>query len=199
MAQQEFEWDGNHPILNFVNTLDERFTDVPFERIPDYPSLLNFLEQAEIIDHDTKQALTRIVEASNGSNVLATIMSFREDLFVLLQSLVGNVPRDPEVLRRIEVAIQDALQARTFVLNGPTFQWEWLEPHALLRPLWELATLTGELLVSGDVRRIKKCHSDTCGVFFLDKSRAGTRRWCSMSNCGNRNKVNRFRSTKSSE
>jgi predicted RNA-binding Zn ribbon-like protein len=30
-----------------------------------------------------------------------------------------------------------------------------------------------------------------CGWLFLDESRAGTRRWCSMGECGNRAKAHR--------
>ncbi|TIU06903.1 MAG: CGNR zinc finger domain-containing protein, partial [Mesorhizobium sp.] len=32
-----------------------------------------------------------------------------------------------------------------------------------------------------------------CGWLFLDTSRGGKRRWCSMRTCGNREKVSRHR------
>jgi predicted RNA-binding Zn ribbon-like protein len=41
-------------------------------------------------------------------------------------------------------------------------------------------------------RPVRTC--DRCGWFFLDTSRAGRRRWCSMKTCGNQAKVSRHRS-----
>jgi predicted RNA-binding Zn ribbon-like protein len=41
--------------------------------------------------------------------------------------------------------------------------------------------------------RIRSCAADDCRRVFHDESRTGTRRWCSMSRCGNRAKVRAFR------
>ena len=37
--------------------------------------------------------------------------------------------------------------------------------------------------------RVRECGADDCPLVFLDLSRAGNRRWCSMQRCGNRHKV----------
>jgi predicted RNA-binding Zn ribbon-like protein len=37
--------------------------------------------------------------------------------------------------------------------------------------------------------RIKRCEGSNCAIPFLDTSRPGTRRWCSMDRCGNRAKA----------
>jgi predicted RNA-binding Zn ribbon-like protein len=41
--------------------------------------------------------------------------------------------------------------------------------------------------------RLRQCEAEICAVQFLDQSRTGDRRWCSMANCGNRAKVRSFR------
>ena len=38
---------------------------------------------------------------------------------------------------------------------------------------------------------VRRCANPECGWLFLDDSRAGKRRWCSMSSCGNRAKARR--------
>ncbi|TDP42626.1 CGNR zinc finger domain-containing protein [Nocardia ignorata] len=43
--------------------------------------------------------------------------------------------------------------------------------------------------------RIRICASDNCGLLFVDASRPGRRRWCSMDRCGNLSKVRKYRST----
>ncbi|TWB12843.1 putative RNA-binding Zn ribbon-like protein [Nitrospirillum amazonense] len=40
---------------------------------------------------------------------------------------------------------------------------------------------------------IRQCQSPTCTLFFVDTSRAGDRRWCSMKGCGTKAKVAEFR------
>lgn len=37
--------------------------------------------------------------------------------------------------------------------------------------------------------RVRECANPACTLWFLDVSRPGTRRWCSMSACGNRDKA----------
>ena len=50
-----------------------------------------------------------------------------------------------------------------------------------------------ELLGGPDGARIRQCQGPVCAILFLDTSRKGDRRWCSMSACGNRAKVAAFR------
>lgn len=45
---------------------------------------------------------------------------------------------------------------------------------------------------AGD-RRIRECAADDCALVFVDESRTGSRRWCSMQRCGNRAKVRAHR------
>jgi predicted RNA-binding Zn ribbon-like protein len=41
--------------------------------------------------------------------------------------------------------------------------------------------------------RIRECAAEDCSLLYLDTSRSGNRRWCSMQRCGNRAKVRAFR------
>jgi predicted RNA-binding Zn ribbon-like protein len=41
--------------------------------------------------------------------------------------------------------------------------------------------------------RVRTCAGDNCSLLFVDTSRPGARRWCSMERCGNRHKVQTFR------
>jgi predicted RNA-binding Zn ribbon-like protein len=47
---------------------------------------------------------------------------------------------------------------------------------------WRLADAAVELLTSPHMERVKACSS--CGWFFRDESKNGSRRWCSMATCG---------------
>jgi predicted RNA-binding Zn ribbon-like protein len=51
-------------------------------------------------------------------------------------------------------------------------------------------TLAGH---DGTWRRLKLCRDDACQVVFFDRSKNGSRCWCSMEVCGNRNKTRSYR------
>ena len=41
--------------------------------------------------------------------------------------------------------------------------------------------------------RIRRCEGELCALLFVDTSRSGARKWCSMAGCGNKAKVASFR------
>jgi predicted RNA-binding Zn ribbon-like protein len=57
-----------------------------------------------------------------------------------------------------------------------------------------LAHAAVDLVRGLDVRQLKACPLDEggCGWLFLDRSRNGSRRWCSMDDCGARAKARRL-------
>jgi predicted RNA-binding Zn ribbon-like protein len=69
----------------------------------------------------------------------------------------------------------------------------WREREMLLNGaegvLWLLARSAARCWARGDLRRLKPCANPECILWFLDTSKNGTRRWCSMQACGNRHKV----------
>jgi predicted RNA-binding Zn ribbon-like protein len=73
------------------------------------------------------------------------------------------------------------------------------------RLAWRLTAGPDRLLAAGAVLaffalaeqapgRLRPCENDTCRLFLIDHSRAGTARWCSMAVCGNRMKARRYAS-----
>ena len=74
-----------------------------------------------------------------------------------------------------------------------TYQWQMpagkIDLDGILwRILWEAA----DLLTSDRLAQVKLCAGEDCGWLFLDASRNQSRRWCSMSDCGNRAKAKRY-------
>ena len=47
--------------------------------------------------------------------------------------------------------------------------------------------------VDGTWSRLKACPGEGCAWAFYDRSRNGSRTWCSMAVCGNRVKTRRYR------
>jgi predicted RNA-binding Zn ribbon-like protein len=56
-----------------------------------------------------------------------------------------------------------------------------------------VAVAVAEALVAGTWLRLKACEAPTCLWAYYDRSPAGRGRWCSMSVCGARAKMRRYR------
>jgi predicted RNA-binding Zn ribbon-like protein len=59
-----------------------------------------------------------------------------------------------------------------------------------------LATIVAELQrgwANGALDRLKMCTDEECAWVFFDRSKPGSRRWCSSTGCGNRAKTRRYR------
>ncbi len=90
----------------------------------------------------------------------------------------------PELDDALEGIVQRArpLTARglDWVVDGPA------ERMAVARAVIAWAGLTSRL-----PGRLRPCGNDECELFFLDRSKSNTARWCSMAVCGNRMKARR--------
>lgn len=49
-----------------------------------------------------------------------------------------------------------------------------------------------DLFANEGFEKIRSCAAEDCSVYFVDNSRPGKRRWCSMSRCGNKAKKRAF-------
>jgi predicted RNA-binding Zn ribbon-like protein len=70
--------------------------------------------------------------------------------------------------------------------------WGWApDAGALHRSIFPVLVDAAELLVSNDLEKVRECQGPGCGWLFVDRSRGRPRRWCSMSDCGNKAKARR--------
>lgn len=60
-------------------------------------------------------------------------------------------------------------------------------------PKGAVAADFARFLCESEPERLRRCSNPACTMVFYDTSKNNTRRWCSMSICGNRDKVARFR------
>ncbi|MFI5588630.1 CGNR zinc finger domain-containing protein [Amycolatopsis sp. NPDC051758] len=70
-------------------------------------------------------------------------------------------------------------------------RWQAPDPASAMLAL--LARDALDLVTSPEFARVRRCAGPRCGALFLDTSRPGTRRWCSMEICGNQAKKSTYR------
>jgi predicted RNA-binding Zn ribbon-like protein len=119
-------------------------------------------------------------------------LALRETIYRLFDANAEGKPAAARDLEAFNRALA-AAPARTTLKRGRDgYAWEIDAKSStalsLLAPvLWS----AGDLLAGPRLDRVRKCANPECGWLFLDDSRAGKRRWCSMSACGNRAKARR--------
>jgi predicted RNA-binding Zn ribbon-like protein len=190
-----FEWSGSHPALDFVNTLDERPFDEPIENLATYRDLVRFTELSGLI----RPALARRLRPNatpEAARIAERARKLREHLFEALAAVHRREPVPRRHLEAIASSVRAAHDARVLVSSAPPHlaSWRWSRPAALDIPLHACALAVESLLTDVDDRRIRKCGASDCEVYFVDTSKGQRRQWCSMSNCGNREKQRRWRS-----
>jgi predicted RNA-binding Zn ribbon-like protein len=74
---------------------------------------------------------------------------------------------------------------------GPGFTRVSVGPDPVTGALAYVARESVEFVTCPELARVRSCAG--CALLFIDRSRPGTRRWCSMERCGNRDKTARYR------
>jgi predicted RNA-binding Zn ribbon-like protein len=189
-----FDWSGGHPALDLVNTRDERPFPAPIENLATYVDLVRFAELAMLIEPSVAQRLRKLTGPA-GSRVATRARKLREHLHDVLAATHSGRPTSQTDLDAIGRAIQGAHSARALALSAsPALATHrWSQPIAPEIPLHACALSIEHLLVDVDRKRIRKCGAPDCAVYFIDTSKGHRRQWCSMKNCGNREKQRRWR------
>ncbi len=111
----------------------------------------------------------------------------REALWRTIQHQLAHEPPEPA-----DHALIEATAA------GPDLVPQWRNGRARWAPdasfsqvMSHVARDAIDLFGTGRVERFRKCANPACGLTFVDNSRPGKRRWCTMERCGNLSKVAR--------
>jgi predicted RNA-binding Zn ribbon-like protein len=174
---------SGHPVLEFLNTtpmVEGKLQDL----LQTHAGVLN--------------TLTRLGWPTQfeGTGLLAAARNLREELRRLIERRKAGKPLDfarlNEFLGEAKSHLELSQDKRGSLALHRT--WEHRTPQQALAPVAEAAAY---LLAEGDFKLIRRCESETCVLWFYDRTRSHHRRWCSMASCGNRHKVAAFRNRRS--
>jgi predicted RNA-binding Zn ribbon-like protein len=192
-AANPFDWSGGDPALDFVNTLDERPSTAPVENLAAYRDLVRFAALAGLIEASASQRLQSL-EGPKCSRIARRARELREQLYAVLTAARAGKRLPKTSLDAIASEVRRAHAARALVATSSAVRHNWISPSSPEIPLHACALAIESLLVAADRSRIRKCGASDCAVYFIDTSKSHRRQWCSMRNCGNREKQRRWRS-----
>jgi predicted RNA-binding Zn ribbon-like protein len=177
--------------LDFANTRMWRGTASPQETLHGLDDVMSWCAEHGILPPERGQQFASW-RNDDAMAVFAETLAAREIIYGLFNAVAaGGTPAEAN-LQALSQALA-ATPARTTLVaaeSGIAWRAPLAAPtaSALLTPiLWS----AGDLLVSRRLDRVRQCANPQCLWLFLDDSKSGNRRWCSMSACGNRAKAHR--------
>lgn len=181
--------------LDFINTLDDRFSDHPRELLASYRDLARFAEDAGVLSSPQADHLCAQSEKSPqpAQRALKSAIHLREAMSAVFYARANERPVPKAALAVLNGYVQQAAQHAALVPHNGRFDWQFdLAQDNLESALWPIARSAAELLASDQLQYVRACASPTCEWLFLDESKNHRRRWCDMTKCGNRAKVQSF-------
>jgi predicted RNA-binding Zn ribbon-like protein len=180
--------------LNFLNSIATPL-DSQIDWISDGEGLLTWLEQAHLVPADVLNAMRKQAKPGEFDRVAAQARSLREWFRTFIRERRGKPLKahdlaELEPLNRLlgrdegfgRLVAQRRGRTMTIALQQAR---RWPSPEALLLPIGEALA---KLLAEEDLADVKACEGTACTLMFADRTRARSRRWCSMDICGNRAK-----------
>jgi predicted RNA-binding Zn ribbon-like protein len=180
--------------LAFVNTVAWRKTAAPEERLGTPAALAEWCVSAGLIDRQAAGALKRHWKhhATDAFTMHRRALLLREAIYGLCRCKILKAAPSNSDLGAFNELLAAAPARHQLGAANSALGWKLDAGRSRLDPLTQILWSAADLLTGPLSDRMRQCEDPQgCGWLFLDESRAGTRRWCSMGNCGNRAKARR--------
>ena len=176
--------------LDFANTLYGH-TESVHEYLFDYRDLVLWSRHAGIFSPEKAGIMLSKWEQAPAESeaVFRQAIQLRETIFRVFTALTHDeTPGENDLAELHQTWLENETHSK-LVQSDAGFALGWEEGQAIDSMLWSITRSAVELLTSDDLKRVKQC--GRCDWLFMDRSRSGKRRWCSMDACGNRIKMAR--------
>lgn len=178
--------------LDFANTRFWRGSEPPTETLNAPGDLLDWAEAAGGIPAVVAALRGRWRgDPGEGQRRLDEALRLREALFGVFAADAAGAEPAADDLATLNAALARALARSRLERADGGFAWRILAPSGLDVLLAPLLWSAGDLLTGPRHARVRQCANERCRWLFLDDSKSANRRWCSMSQCGNRAKARR--------
>lgn len=194
---RDLELIGGRLCLDFANTVSDYVAEPRTDYLTDYAELVAWARHAGAIDDAEAKELAR--EAArrprDADAALTRAKELREAIFDVFYAIAEAKRPPARAIATLNAALATALGKQQLEREGDAWVLRCVPPGGDLdAALWPIARSAAELLVDTRLHpRIRACGDceHDCSWLFVDESKNGLRRWCSMRDCGNRAKARR--------
>ncbi len=196
MEAHQFELDGGRVCLDFVNTVGGTKDQLPRDRLGSYADLVAFAAQSKVVTAQEAKALlaTAAERPQHASRALGAARQLRDALFEIFSAVVERRAPPEDAVATLNGWIPRTMKRLEISPAGEGWRWRLVgDCDTLDGMLFPIVRSASDLLTSDEeLADVRACESPTCVWYFLDETKNRSRRWCSMSSCGNREKARRF-------
>jgi predicted RNA-binding Zn ribbon-like protein len=167
--------------LDFIRTLRYRGTAEAVEELPDAQALAAWVRLCGPVDLTDGSAADVVAAQRLREAVYKLIVAARD----------GGLAENQSAARdRVNRAAAQPVPVPVLDASG---RLTWRADEPVTATLALVARDALDLVTSTAIERVRACAGPDCKALFLDTSRPGSRRWCSMDTCGNRAKKEALR------
>jgi len=190
-----FLFVGNHLALDFLNT-KLVLAESPTELLLSVDALVRWLVASGVLTSQQGKALRRKwTDKPQAAVFLRELLSFRERLRAVVVRQEAGFPVSNAFIAELNSLLKQHPSVIALQWKGEKLGAEAAVEIGKPDDVWApIAIAAAELLSDVSPLRLRKC--EACIVHFLDTSRKGSRRWCSMNICGNKLKVAAYQKRK---
>ncbi len=179
---------GGAAWINLLNTIYNS-NKQPVDILQDPAQAYQWMTENKLLrDSDAPALQNKELSAS----LIAALQSFRE----LSSMILADVEQHGQLSHDVKEQLQRLVEQLKVSVTLAPMEDKWLMVcqgnTARDHLLYTLASSVIDTLNHFSADRIRKCEHDECILHFLDTSKSGKRRWCSMETCGNRQKAAEF-------
>lgn len=179
--------------LDFANTANWHASTQPIEELTSYGAWVAWCQKEGILSELEAQwlELEAAQHPEQAERVLQRVIELREAIYRIISAVAKETSPAEADLKALNAALKSKLPHLAVAASPAGFAWEWKPSKDELDwMLGPIARSAAELLTAPALSRVGQCADNRgCGWLFLDQTRNGRRRWCSMESCGNRAKV----------
>ena len=184
-AIEKMPLDGGILCLDFVNSVHDRKKAPLKDYFSNAGDILMWGKRAGIVNESSFGILAKKIDS--GTQDLTGFHKKAIELRELLYGIFLKIVRRSGILQSELTSFNEFLSSYFNAVtvkfeNGNFFEsWKW-KGEDLNRILLSVIKSSHELMLSGRLDRVKECPN--CGWLFLDTTKNGKRKWCSMKSCG---------------
>jgi predicted RNA-binding Zn ribbon-like protein len=175
---------GGHLALDFANTVDDPGGPADFDHLSDAERALAWAHHCGLLDRAAPPPADEGTQAD-----LRRLHRLREAVQSGFTAVAHGDLFPETAWRELRQAMADAVAHADLATAHGQVRLSW--PGGGLGSVGDAVAQAAYDLLTGDrLMRVKRCAG--CHWLFLDQSKNGSRRWCSMEDCGTAYKMSRY-------
>jgi predicted RNA-binding Zn ribbon-like protein len=192
-AIAQLSLDGRCLVFDFINTIGSRKAVQSNDYLQTWSDFITWLTRLKAMPKGKLRQLVQFsdVDPKTTERTMTKVRDTREILYRVFSALPVHKKPEKIALDRFNDALRESFAHISLEIRMDGSDISFAEEKTSLEePLRIILKSAFDILTDEDYAKIKECPA--CGWLFLDRTKNNKRRWCSMTDCGSKDKAARY-------